>query len=175
MYYRLAVGAPLYRVTSPGVGWPNPVRALGAFYTRGGRYNGPSQPTVYCTEDPLAAIAEAAFYEALERQYKISRHRNLAVTYPLVSTLTFWAFSLSPAPTFPVGSSRSLRGSIETPRRVRCSTRIHGVAHPTTGYGQNSRDRLATAPLSTGRARRVHHSGVSTEAGIEAHTAESVV
>ncbi len=99
MYYRLVSGTPLYRVTSQGVDWPNPVRALGAFYTAGGRYNGPSQPTVYCTEDPISAIAEAAFYEALEWQYKISRHRNLAVSYPLVSTLRFWAFSISPAPT----------------------------------------------------------------------------
>lgn len=99
MYYSLSAGALLYRVTSPGVVWPTPLLGLGAYFTKGGRYNYASEPTVYCSEDPLAALAEAAFYEALEWQAKISTHRFNPVAYPLVSIHKLWCFSIDPAPT----------------------------------------------------------------------------
>jgi hypothetical protein len=98
MYYTLAAGTHLYRVTSPGVVWPTPLLGLGAYFTKGGRYNYATEPTVYCAEDPLAVLAEAAFYEALEWQVKISTHRFNPVTYPLVSSHMLWCFSINPAP-----------------------------------------------------------------------------
>ena len=98
MYYPLAAGARLYRVTGPGVNWPTPLHGLGAYFNKGGRYNYATEPTVYCAEDPVAAIAEAAFYEALEWQAKISYHRLNPVSYPLLSTHKLWCFSLDPAP-----------------------------------------------------------------------------
>jgi hypothetical protein len=98
MYYNLAPAARLYRVTGPGVNWPTPLYGQGAYYNKGGRYNEASQPTVYCTEHPLAVIAEAAFYEALEWQGKISAHRMNPVSYPLVSDHKLWCFTIDPAP-----------------------------------------------------------------------------
>lgn len=98
MYYTLAPGSRLYRITGTGVNWPTPVLGQGAYFNKGGRYNSAGQATVYCAEDPLAVIAEAAFYEALEWQLKISAHRFNPVTYPLESTHQFWCFSLDPAP-----------------------------------------------------------------------------
>jgi hypothetical protein len=98
MHYNLAAGTALYRVTGAGVVWPTPLLGLGAYHTKGGRYNYPAEPTIYCTEDALAVIAEAAFYQALEWQEKISRHRLRPVTYPLVSKHKLWSFSLDPSP-----------------------------------------------------------------------------
>jgi hypothetical protein len=98
MYYNLAAAARLYRVTGPGVNWPTPLYGLGAYFSKGGRYNEASQPTVYCTEDPLAVIAETAFYEALEWQGKISAHRMNPVSYPLVSDHKLWCFAIDPTP-----------------------------------------------------------------------------
>jgi RES domain-containing protein len=98
MYYTLAPGARLYRITGTGDNWPAPVLGLGAYFTRGGRYNNAGQATVYCAEDPLAAIAEAAFYESLEWQLRISKHRLNPVTYPLISRHQIWCFSIDPAP-----------------------------------------------------------------------------
>jgi hypothetical protein len=98
MYYPLAAGARLYRVTGRGENWPTPLHGLGAYFTKGGRYNYATEPTVYCAEDPLVAIAEAAFYEALEWQARISSHRLNPVSYPFLSNHKFWCFSLDPAP-----------------------------------------------------------------------------
>lgn len=98
MYYTLAPATRLYRVTGPGVTWPTPLYGQGAYFNKGGRYNEASQPTVYCTEDPLAVIAETAFYEALEWQGKISAHRMNPVSYPLVSDHKLWCFTIDPAP-----------------------------------------------------------------------------
>ncbi|HET6883900.1 MAG TPA: RES family NAD+ phosphorylase [Pirellulales bacterium] len=98
MYYQLAGGTRLYRVTASGVNWPTPLLGLGAYYTKGGRYNYATQATVYCAEDPLVVLAEAAFYEALEWQAKISTHRLNAVAYPLISSRKFWCFSIDPPP-----------------------------------------------------------------------------
>jgi hypothetical protein len=98
MYYNLGPSARLYRVTGPGVNWPTPLFGMGAYFSKGGRYNEASHPTVYCAEDPLAVIAETAFYEALEWQGKISAHRMNPVTYPLVSDHKLWCFTIDPAP-----------------------------------------------------------------------------
>jgi hypothetical protein len=98
MYYLLAPGARLYRVTASGVNWPTPLLGLGAYFTKGGRYNYTSEPTVYCAEDPLVVLAEAAFYEALDWQAKLSTHRVNPVTYPLLSFQKLWCFSIDPAP-----------------------------------------------------------------------------
>ena len=98
MYYTPAPWTHLYRVTSAGVVWPTPLLGLGAYFTKGGRYNYATEPTVYCAEDPLAVLAEAAFYEALEWQAKISTHRFNPVAYPLVSSHMLWRFSIDPAP-----------------------------------------------------------------------------
>ena len=98
MYYPLAAGTRLYRVTGAGVTWPTPLLGRGAYFTKGGRYNYAQQPTVYCAEDPLAAIAEAAFYEALEWQDRVSTHRLNPVSYPFVSSHKLWCFSIDPAP-----------------------------------------------------------------------------
>ena len=98
MYYNLAPAARLYRVTGSGVDWPTPLYGLGAYFNKGGRYNQASQPTVYCAEDPLAVIAETAFYEALQWQGKISAHRMNPVNYPLVSNHKLWCFTIEPAP-----------------------------------------------------------------------------
>jgi hypothetical protein len=98
MYYTLAVGTHLYRITSPGEVWPTPLLGIGAYFTKGGRYNYAAEPTVYCAEDPLAVLAEAAFYDALAWQAKISTHRFNPVTYPLVSYHKLWCFSIDSAP-----------------------------------------------------------------------------
>ena len=98
MRYHLAAAARLYRVTATGETWPTPLHGLGAYFTKGGRYNYAAEPTVYCAEDPSVVIAEAAFYQALEWQGKISRHRFNPVAYPLVSRHRLWCFSLDPAP-----------------------------------------------------------------------------
>jgi hypothetical protein len=71
---------------------------MGAYFTKGGRYNYAAEPTVYCAEDPLAVLAETAFYDALEWQEKISVHRFNPVAYPLVLTHKLWCFSIDPAP-----------------------------------------------------------------------------
>jgi len=99
MYYNLAGGTRLYRITARSVNWPTPLHGMGAYFTKGGRYNYASEPTVYCTEDPLAVIAEQAFYDALDWQGKISNHRFNPVTYPLISEHKLWCFSINPPPT----------------------------------------------------------------------------
>jgi RES domain len=98
MYYNLAPASRLYRVTGSGVDWPAPLYGMGAYFNKGGRYNQASQPTVYCAEDPLAVIAETAFYEALQWQGKISAHRMNPVGYPLVSNHKLWGFTIDPTP-----------------------------------------------------------------------------
>lgn len=98
MYYPLAADSRIYRITGTGDIWPTPLRGLGAYYTKGGRYNYATEATVYCSEDPVAAIAEAAFYDALDWQTKISNHRFNPVHYPLLSDHKLWCMSIDPAP-----------------------------------------------------------------------------
>ncbi len=98
MYYTLAAGARLYRITDVGAIWPTPLLGQGAYFNKGGRYNSAGDPTVYCAEDPVAAIAESVFYQALEWQLRISNHNITAVHYPLESAHQLWCFSIDPAP-----------------------------------------------------------------------------
>ncbi len=53
---------------------------------------------MYCSEDPLVVITEAAFYESLEWHRRISDHRLNPVRYPFVSHHGFCCFSLDPSP-----------------------------------------------------------------------------
>jgi hypothetical protein len=119
MYYNLGPAARLYRITGTDVNWPDPVLGLGAYFNKGGRYNYPGHATVYCAEDPLAVIAEAAFHESLEWQLKISAHRWDAVNYPLISTCQFWCFSIDPAPTIiDLEHSQAIRQFQHTPQML---------------------------------------------------------
>jgi hypothetical protein len=97
MYYTIAPGTPLYRVTRENETWPNPVLGLGAYFTTG-RYNGPHQPAVYASDDPLVPITEAAFYQALAWQERIALHHVQPVGYPFRSELRLWCFTIDPAP-----------------------------------------------------------------------------
>jgi len=98
MYYPLAPGVHLYRVTGQGVNWPTPLHGTGAYFSKGGRYNSAGQAAVYCAEDPLVVIAESAFYDALEWQDRISGHRFKPLNYPFVASHKLWCFSIDPAP-----------------------------------------------------------------------------
>ncbi|MCI0462246.1 MAG: RES family NAD+ phosphorylase [Gemmataceae bacterium] len=98
MYHPIGQGTPLYRVTSLSEAWPNPLLGLGAYFTQGGRYNRPQQQTVYTSDDPLVAITEAAFYQALNWHRRLALHRFLPVAYPLESEHWLWCFTLDPAP-----------------------------------------------------------------------------
>lgn len=101
MYYPIG-NDPLFRVASATSGnvWPAPVMGHGAYYVeRGGnRYSGPHQLTVYCAEDPLVAITEGAFYQALAWQNEIASSRMRAVSYPLRTEHLLWAFRIDPPP-----------------------------------------------------------------------------
>ena len=92
MYYQIGAG-DLYRVTRPNTVWPVPVGGDGAFYTpkNGSRYNRPHQQTV-------AAITEAAFYQALMWREAIASSLTKAVAYPFHSEHLFWAFRIDPRP-----------------------------------------------------------------------------
>jgi RES domain len=100
MHYQLGPG-DLYRGTRLHTVWPEPVRGLGAFYTPtgGSRYNRIHQLTVSCSEDPLVAITEAAFYQAIKWREGIASSLLHPLTYPLRSEHLFWAFRIYPRPT----------------------------------------------------------------------------
>ena len=98
MYYPLKGDARRYRITGMGSAWPTPILGLGAYYTKGGRYNRILQPTIYCSEDPFVVIAETAFYQALDWQHKISVDRSNPVTYPFLSRHRLWCFAIDPPP-----------------------------------------------------------------------------
>lgn len=101
MYYTIGSG-PLFRVASATSGnvWPDPVMGQGAYYVgrEGNRYSSPHQLTVYCAEDPLVAIAEGAYYQALNWQKEIASSRTKAVKYPLQSEHLLWSFRIDPIP-----------------------------------------------------------------------------
>jgi hypothetical protein len=98
MYHAIAPGTRLYRVTRLAEAWPEPLLGLGAYFTRGGRYNRPHQQVIYASDDPLVAITEAAFYQALDWQRRIALHHFLPVGYPLESEHWLWSFTIDPAP-----------------------------------------------------------------------------
>jgi hypothetical protein len=101
MYCPIGPGS-LFRVASDTSGnvWPDPVLGYGAYYVgiTGNRYSRPDQLTVYCAEDPLVAITEGAYYQALKWQNDIASYRMKGVNYPLRSTHLLWAFQMAPLP-----------------------------------------------------------------------------
>jgi RES domain-containing protein len=102
MYHPVHASTLLYRWTStPNTVWPDPVKGLGAYYAASpdaGRYHGPGTPTVYCSEDPLAAITEGAYYQALKWQRQLALGTPLH--YPLVSRHGLWVVQIDPPPVF---------------------------------------------------------------------------
>jgi hypothetical protein len=98
MYHAIAPGTRLYRVTRPEEAWPGPLLGLGAYFTRGRRYNRPHHETVYASDDPLVALTEAAFYQAQDWHRRLARHHVLPVGYPLESEHWLWCFVIDPPP-----------------------------------------------------------------------------
>lgn len=101
LYYSIGAG-PLFRVASATSGniWPAPLSGAGAYFTgsHGNRYSGPDQLTVYCAEDPLVAITEGAYYQAMEWQNALAHAHSRALSYPFRSTHLLWAFQIAPPP-----------------------------------------------------------------------------
>jgi hypothetical protein len=99
MYYSIGAGN-LYRVTSAATVWPNPVQGHGAYYisTQGNRYNRTDQLSVYCSEDPLVALTEGAYYQSMKWQNDIAYSRLKSITYPLRSEHLLWGFRVDPLP-----------------------------------------------------------------------------
>ncbi len=148
MYYTLGAGARFYRVTSADTNWPTPLLGEGAYFTHGGRYNRAGQPTVYCSEDPLVVITEAAFYQSLEWQLRISMQRSNAMTYPLVSDHILWCFMLDPPPTLVDLESNQAQHTFQYPPHLIFNPSLNprrGVQRP----GQPpSRDYIGTQELA---------------------------
>jgi len=99
MYHPIG-GGNLYRVTSAATVWPNPVKGHGAYYIskQGNRYNRTDQLTVYCSEDPVVAITEGAFYQAIKWHHEMANSRINPITYPLRSEHILWVFRIDPLP-----------------------------------------------------------------------------
>jgi RES domain-containing protein len=74
MYLTLPAGTTLYRATDRNTRKPAVLAGLGAFYGRqyGGRYNASRQTTVYTASDPLVALTERTFSEALTWQDRLA-------------------------------------------------------------------------------------------------------
>src|SRR5207302_10375578 len=101
MYYSLNAGNLLYRWTStPTTVWPDPVKGLGAYFTSkdGGRYNGPDQTTVYCSEDPLVVITDGAYYHSLAWPQLLAKTRLNPLSHPLRREHLLCAFLIDPPP-----------------------------------------------------------------------------
>ena len=139
----------------------------GAYYvSRGGnRYSRPQQLTVYCAEDPLVAITEGAFYQALSWQNDIALSRTKPVNYPLRSEHLLWAFRIDPKPSVidlesPLASNHFAYSPhvLLNPCRVYSSTQEIAddvrTYVPPTGSGQ-----LRPEGLKTPSVRTPHVSG----------------
>jgi RES domain len=93
-----------YRAADRGLRWSQILTGLGAFLgnKKTGRYHGSRQRTVYAASDPLVAITEAAYYEALGVQWRIGT-TILSQTHRLpplrARSFRLWAFRLDPPPT----------------------------------------------------------------------------
>lgn len=99
MYETPSRTTPFYRVTRPATKWAELLKGEGAFFTPGGRYHGPDQPTVYAADDPIVSISEQCYYQALEWQGIIgSELRPARLTFPLITLHMLWCFSLKEPP-----------------------------------------------------------------------------
>jgi hypothetical protein len=103
----LSAATLFYRVIGPGRHWNDVLAGRGAYFGRtyGGRYNRSRQKTVYASTDPVVAITEYAFYEALRWQEAIGttalQNQN---QFPPFRTAPkkrprLWSFRLTPPPT----------------------------------------------------------------------------
>jgi hypothetical protein len=101
MHITLPQNKVYYRVEKKGRTAAQVLSGYGAFYGQrgGGRYNASRQRTVYASADALTAIAEAAFYAALEWQMKIGQQlvANQNALGNLLSRMRLWAFQLKRA------------------------------------------------------------------------------
>jgi hypothetical protein len=96
-----------YRVIGPGRHWNDVLAGRGAYFGRahGGRYNRSRQKTVYASTDPLVAITEYAFYEALRWQEAIGttalQHQHQLPPFRTAPKKRprLWSFHLTPPPT----------------------------------------------------------------------------
>src|SRR6266853_1265522 len=97
-------GTLFYRVTDRGRSWADVLTGAGSYFSFGGRYNRIQQRTVYAAVDPLVAIAEYAFHQAVDLQESVgggplSVHPPSAPPgLPLVSEHFLWCFTLQNAP-----------------------------------------------------------------------------
>lgn len=88
-----------YRVTGDKETGSGVLAGYGAYFNSGGRYNRIHQASLYVGADPLAVIAEKAYYQAQDWQSKIGGLPNIPKPNgPLSSTHRLWAIQLSPAP-----------------------------------------------------------------------------
>ena len=167
MYYPIGQG-PLFRVASASSGnvWPDPVMGRGAYYVSrdGNRYSRPHQLTVYCAEDPLVAITEGAFYQALEWQNDIASFRMKTVAYPLRSEHLLWAFRIDPRPPV-IDMESAFAGNhfgypphlLRNPNRVYSGTQAVAddvrTHMPPTGSGQPNPEGMKVPSVRTPHAR----------------------
>jgi hypothetical protein len=98
MYETPSPSTPFYRATRIGTTWSKVLRGDGAFYTDGGRYNTTHQPTAYTADDPIVAISELAFYQAMSWQRDIGSRLTPDLEFPLVSEHLLWCFTLDNPP-----------------------------------------------------------------------------
>jgi len=104
MLYTPVRGTLFYRVTKPKMTWPDVLSGEGSYFSSGGRYNRSHQRTVYAAVDPLVALTEAAFHQAVEWQLGIGRGLlSLALPLsspnpPFVSDHLLWCFTLRNPP-----------------------------------------------------------------------------
>lgn len=94
MWFTLPAHTPLYRVTRAEDTWDDALAGIGAFFGDGGRYSTSGQPTVYTSEDPLAALTEFAWHLGLSYCAALGDHRS-PVNYPLSETAKLWRFELN--------------------------------------------------------------------------------
>ena len=104
MFLTPSAGTLYYRVTKRGIRPSMVLSGMGAYHTLGGRYHRPHQRTVYASDDPLVAITEMAYYQALEWHERIGGGRTRTPaplpkpeppTYPLRSSHLLWCFTLA--------------------------------------------------------------------------------
>jgi RES domain len=95
MWYTLPAGTPLYRVTRTEDTWADVLAGYGAFFLRnGGRYHTAGQPTVYASEDPLAALTEFGWHAGLTFCDDLGNHAS-TLPYPVSTRAKLWQFDLT--------------------------------------------------------------------------------
>ena len=93
MWNVLPAQTPLYRASRVTDTWQEVLLGLGSFYSSGGRYNTTHQPTIYTSEDPLAALAEFGWHAALKRCEDLGN--EVAPSYPVSALGKLWRFEFT--------------------------------------------------------------------------------